>query len=253
MINTEEEDSINYRIANYLLQNLNSMEHFSATKIAEKCNVSKAAVSRFCRQLGLEDFLEMQILHRVFNRSSDKKFKYRKQGEHENLIEDYLEASNYTIRELKDSIDENDLNELVDDIAKYKNVAAFGHLQSGNIAFTLQHDLTTCDKYIYSSHRYHAQKEYILNATVEDLIILFSAEGNYLERTFLSDSKLKLKNRKPKIYLITVKDKEKAPYIYKVIRLSSTYDYSTSTLAFTEYVSLIALLYHDKYVSCFKN
>ena len=52
------EDSYNCRIAAWLLAHLG--EQVSAEEVARACFVSKSAVSRFCREVGLEDFHELK-------------------------------------------------------------------------------------------------------------------------------------------------------------------------------------------------
>ena len=120
------------------------------------------------------------------------------------------------------TIDTDVLLSLVDDLAAYKNVAAFGHMQSGNVAHTLQHDLTDANKFIFSS------------------------SGTYFDRMFQSDLRLRRDDR-PKTYMITVADVTPKPYVDVSVCLSGTYDYVSSPLLLQEYASLIALLYNEKY------
>ncbi len=62
------EDSNNCRIARYLLERLDCLEDVSIEKLAAECFVSKATVSRFCRDIGLEDFSELRnLLHQTEN------------------------------------------------------------------------------------------------------------------------------------------------------------------------------------------
>ena len=58
------EDSNNCRIARYLLGRLDCLEGVSVEKLAAECFVPKATVSRFCRDIGLEDFSELRDLLR---------------------------------------------------------------------------------------------------------------------------------------------------------------------------------------------
>ena len=54
------EDSYNCRIASWLLGHLG--EQVSAKEIAQACFVSISAVSRFCKDIGLEDFYALREL-----------------------------------------------------------------------------------------------------------------------------------------------------------------------------------------------
>ena len=187
VVNTEPEDSINYRIAACLLENIDAIGGYSATQIASLCNVSKAAVSRFCRHIGLEDFLDLQLMYRQFAVSNGKKFCFPEKNQSSSIVEDYFVSAINDTERLMKTIDTDVLLSLVDDLAAYKNVAAFGHMQSGNVAHTLQHDLTDANKFIFSSHRFGRQKEYILAADRQTLLIIFSSSGTYFDRMFQSD------------------------------------------------------------------
>lgn len=59
-----KEDSNNCRIARYLPERLDCLEDVSIEGLAGECFVSKATVSRFCRDIGLEDFSELRDLLR---------------------------------------------------------------------------------------------------------------------------------------------------------------------------------------------
>lgn len=243
-INTEQEDSANYQIAKCLLEHIDELGNYNATQMAAMCHVSKAAVSRFCRHLGLEDFLDLQIMYRYFAKSRDEKFRFERTEKEGNLIVDFISASIQTLQDMRDSIDESIAMELVDDLSHYENIAAFGHMQSGNIALGLQHDLTDAGKYIYSSHRFGQQKKYILSAVEDTLIIIFSATGHFFEHAFQSEMPLKREHR-PKIYMITVSDVPQKEYIDRLVVLCGRNNYATSILALQQYASLIALLYHE--------
>ena len=59
VLNASEPDSSDYRIANYLIENIYKKEHFGIQDVADACFVSKSSVSRFCRRIGYADFLAM--------------------------------------------------------------------------------------------------------------------------------------------------------------------------------------------------
>lgn len=55
-INSEPKDSNNYKIAKFLIENIRNLEDFSISELAKTCYVSNSSVSRFCREIGLNDF-----------------------------------------------------------------------------------------------------------------------------------------------------------------------------------------------------
>lgn len=241
VLNTEPEDSIDYRIAKFLLEHIAEFEKYNATRIATECNVSKAAITRFCKHIGIEDFLDMQILYRISSHSTRQtKFLFEGRGSSDNLGLDYLESSKRVIETLESRIDWKILDELVEDIRRFERVATFGHMHSGNVALNLQHDIFLTGKYLFSTHRFGKQRDFILHSDEKTLLIIFSATGDYFDRTLPPGFKIR-----PKIYLITVSKIDPKPYVYRTIDLCSMYDYSTSILAMQEYANLIALTYNS--------
>ena len=57
-------DSTNCRIASYLLAHVQEAEDLGVEQLAAACYVSKSSISRFCREIGLEDFTELRDLLR---------------------------------------------------------------------------------------------------------------------------------------------------------------------------------------------
>lgn len=67
VINHSPADSINYRIADDLLHHIRDIEHLSTSYLAKQCHVSKLAISLYCKSIGLEDFLDLQLMMRSSN------------------------------------------------------------------------------------------------------------------------------------------------------------------------------------------
>ena len=60
VINSEINDSNNYKIAKYIIENIDQLEDCSITELAKKCYVSNSSISRFCRDIGLRDYNELK-------------------------------------------------------------------------------------------------------------------------------------------------------------------------------------------------
>ena len=62
-INSEPINSNNYKIAKYIIEHIQELEDCTISELAKNCYVSNSSVSRFCRDIGLEDFndLRMQV------------------------------------------------------------------------------------------------------------------------------------------------------------------------------------------------
>ncbi|WRK53521.1 hypothetical protein SD457_26580 [Coprobacillaceae bacterium CR2/5/TPMF4] len=91
-INSEPKDSNNYKIAKYLLENLHTLEDLSISDLANNCFVSNSSISRFCKEIGLDNYntlksqiikipLEYRYAHNKFNFTPSK---------NENILQSYV-------------------------------------------------------------------------------------------------------------------------------------------------------------------
>ena len=60
-INSELKDSNNYKIAKYLLENLHTLEDLSISDLANNCFVSNCSISRFCKEIGLDNYNTLKL------------------------------------------------------------------------------------------------------------------------------------------------------------------------------------------------
>lgn len=90
IINRESPDSMNFIIAQYILENLERKKVVSTKELADECKVSKSSISRFCRKLGYEDFLELQIAIGSYNSFIEERFTDLKGENTHALIQNYF-------------------------------------------------------------------------------------------------------------------------------------------------------------------
>ena len=229
LVNSEVNDSNNYKIAKYILENINDLENCSITELAKKCYVSNSSISRFCRDIGLKSYndLKNQVAkYQISHELAIHKFNYQGLNE-QTPMTSYIDEVVHNLDILKNSIDEKSIQRLVKDIYDYKHVAAFGYLQSEIVALNLQFDLQTSRKVIFTSMQYANQIEHIKNADENHLIIIFSNSGTYFKRAFSRTNIFKNTIHKPKIYLITSNQDINLPYVDKYIRYKSGTDYAS--------------------------
>ncbi len=229
LINSEVNESNNYKIAKYILENITELESCSITELAKKCYVSNSSISRFCRDIGLNNYNELKnqvAKYQVSHEIAIQKFKY--QGDCSQApMKAYVDAITNYLKLLRNSIDENVIQDLVEDIYDYQYVGSFGYLQSETVAMNLQFDLQTSRKVIFTCMPFANQIEYIKNADERHLIIIFSESGTYFKRAFARTHIFKNKEHKPKIYLITSNQNITLPYVDKYIRYQSGNDYAS--------------------------
>ncbi len=245
VVNTQPCDSIDFNIAKYILLHAGEIDKISLGQLAERCLVSKASISRFCRKIGLEDYLDLQLMLRGYRYNPREKFQFASGTP---STDSFLETSIAYLQYLRKTIDQPVLSQLVQDIHDYPNVAAFGHMQSGNVAFSLQHDLSACKKLILCSQVIVDQKEYLKTAGKDTLLIVFTVRGRFFERT--SEGLILEGRNRPKIYVITTQNSVQQPsFVDKTIVLAPNYDYANAILMSQTYASLIALNYYNQFGS----
>ena len=135
------EDSYRARMASYLLEHMG--QSLTAEEIARDCFVSKSAVSRFCREIGLEDFGELKEL-------------LAQTGKNFDLVgpdlttaarsRQFTELAGAAMLQAAETLDQQALSELVRLILQAERIACFGLLKAETAAINLQSDLTMLGK-----------------------------------------------------------------------------------------------------------
>ena len=180
-LQASQKDDVNAIIVSYLLENID--KDITVQRIAKDCNVGIATVSRFVRNLGVDDF---GSLKRLLNNEWNTFSQVRSLDE---LKNDYFQS----IQNCIDSIDINVIKCLCKSIHDSKNVYVFGLLKAQSAAITLQADLYSLGKPTYSFIQYKEQIEAILKSTREDCVVIFSDTSSYFEYFDIRSYKEKLK------------------------------------------------------------
>lgn len=244
-MNSEPFNSNNYRIAKHLLEHIYALEDISIGELAKQCYVSNSSISRFCKDIGLDDFndLKRQIAkYHVIKSRVKEKFDFENADE-EKPVESFIDSVIKNLNLLKYSLHKDDISDLVEDIYNYKYVAAFGYLQSQSVALDLQYDLQTSGKHIHTSMKYTEQLEYFESADEEHLIIIFSLSGSYFQRSLQRKNAIKKHKHKPKIYLITANEQVDLPFVDEYIRYKSGTGYTSHPYAMIAIAGLISYNY----------
>ncbi len=135
---SSKRDSTNGQIATYILEHLDEIKDDSIRDLAAKTFVSISSISRFCRDLGLQDFSELKDLIATTSLnfelcSSSQSLQIQKAN--------YVAAVQDSLNRVQDSLDMHLLYQLAKDIRQYQNVAIFGMLKAETVAMNLQSDL----------------------------------------------------------------------------------------------------------------
>ena len=246
-INSEPKDSNNYKIAKFLIENIRNLEDFSISELAKACYVSNSSVSRFCREIGLNDFnsLKTQIAKIPLEyQHAHHKFDFKSFDE-QSLSKSYTLSVIDNLNMLYSTELDKQIKELVIDIYQYKHVAAFGYMHSQNVALNMQYDLQTSEKMIFTRIKFADQIDYISHSHEDTLIIIFSDTGTYFNRVFSRTIPFKNNKSKPKIVMITSADNLNIPYVDKYICYKRRKDYSSHPYALTMIADMICIEYSN--------
>ncbi len=165
---SEKNDSTNYLIASYLLAHKETAGDLKITELAERCHVGTGSVSRFVRDIGLSGYHELSVLLK-----EDFQLPVMEEETPERICDEILSASR--------ALDQKKINELCRAIRENGSVAAFGLLKAQAPVIMLQADLLMQKKLIITKTAYADQLQYLRDASLDDLILIFSFSGAYFD------------------------------------------------------------------------
>ncbi len=214
---SDSKSAVSPIIARYILDHIHQPDAISIQGISRTCHVSPASISRFCRDIGLQDFFELKELiqqippQHPLHSSSD--FAVR--------LKDYRDDIVSGIDMMLPSFPEEAIRRLCHLIHKYERVAVFGWLKSEAAAWILQMELAAVGKNIYTTISHRQQIEYLRQASEQDLIIILSYRGIYFE--YISDPELHFLMRKPCLCFITGSEEPSPAEVDHTIRFYSEF------------------------------
>lgn len=221
---SEKKDSTNSQIATYLLNHLDDIKDIGIQEMANECSVAMSSISRFCKEIGLNDFNELRELLISTKMNFEQ---YSSSSKAKNRLEEYSLKVKESITMVEKSIDMQQIDALCKEIQKYQQVGIFGLLMLG--------------KQTYSHISYKQQLQYISSTNEDDLLIIFSYTGCYFDYPDISTLKNKLK--KPQIWLISSKQESYPDFIDHVIIFNSKRDQNSHPYQLQFIASLIAQEY----------
>ena len=230
---SEKKDSTNSQIATYLLNHLDDIKDIGIQEMAKECSVAMSSISRFCKEIGLNDFNELRELLITTNMTFEQDSTSSKAKDSSKVKE--------SITMVEKSIDIQQIDALCKEIQKYEQVGIFGLLKAGSVAFNLQSDLLMLGKQTYSNISYKQQLQYISSTNENDLLIIFSYTGSYFDYPDIRTLKNQLK--KPQIWLISSKQESYPDFIDHVITFDSKQDQNSHPYQLQFIASLIAQEY----------
>lgn len=198
---SEKNDSTNGCIASYILENINDVKNMGIKELATHCHVAMSSISRFCKDIGLEDYSELKEM------LAENQFYFERQSLKETFDERLQDYQGHIVESLsmvQSSIDYQQILKLCHDLLSYKKVSVFGLLKAQSAAIHFQSDLLMLGKKIDTKMAYSQQLDYMMNASQDDLIIIFSYTGSYFDYPDIRKYQKKLYT--PQIWMISSGD-----------------------------------------------
>lgn len=252
ILNEDELDSTYYHIALVMLQQFSALKDYSISELAEICAVSKSTISKFIRYIGYEDFPDFRDAA-VFREN-----KYNNNFNYVTNVMDFIKThslDSYLLTVQQDigatyhTLDWKAIERLVQDLAHYKHVGAFGLMYSETAALDLQIKLAYNQKFIVTNLNDIKQEKFIQNAGEDALIIVFSDSGEFLDKYQHIDdftNKWAFSRTHAKVVVITSNPKvEQDSRVAYCVRYQKTRDLCTHRIVYGVLTDIIAYKYRE--------
>ena len=201
----EKEGTAGYTVARFLLSHPHRASQMGIEELAQTCHVSLSSISRFCREIGLEDFSE---LHRLLGVQAEEGFegfpesRTESGADEKTRAEDYCALAGRAIEETGKTIDLSAVRRLCREIHDYKKVYAFGPMKAETAAVCLQSDLLAAGKNIMTRVALEQQKAVLTQEDKDTLVILFSVSGSYFSYFTALPARLLDREKRPRIWMV---------------------------------------------------
>lgn len=216
-IASERTDSLDQRIAQYIMDHLGDAGAITMRQIEQSCHVGNASISRFCRKIGLRDFFELRELvgDIEFQAGADAASTFA------GRVAAHRDAVCIGLDLVAASLSEEGVAALCDDLHRYARTAVFGILKSEVSALVMQNEMAGLGKNVFTVVSQVQQRAWLANAGADDLVVVLSYRGQYFD--YLPDTHPGTPNNKPKVWLITGSDAPPPPGVDAVLHFDTDF------------------------------
>lgn len=125
------------RIYNYIIENPTQFVHRNIYELAKLTGISRSAILRFSQKLGYSGFSEFKYDYSRYVHSGISSKTEHTQSTISEIVDIYQKTINY----MKESLDENKLNQLVEKMVSARKIKIFGINRTGHSAMQLRQRL----------------------------------------------------------------------------------------------------------------
>ncbi|AOR24392.1 MurR/RpiR family transcriptional regulator [Clostridium taeniosporum] len=208
IVNTSDEENISFTIAKVLLKSIkNDINDLTINDLADRCYTSISTISRFIKSLGYDSFNELkkkfierkQIGAELLNDNLENmNFDFKNDKE---ILNSFVQSINVSLKEFIENLDLDAIDNLIDLIYEHKDIYFFGFQLPGYFMQHLQYLFFNIGKYINFAQGEQEQERLAKQSNEDSVSIIFSVDGNYLNKKY--NVFYTLKEKGGKIILIT--------------------------------------------------
>lgn len=185
-MNHENSQDTYYRLAEFTLQHTNQLATLSISEFAEATFVSQATITRFIHFLGFENYLAFKKFFLKLSQTTKQSFLKLSAGEvaqvrdePDHFFEHYTNLIIQSIQDTADSLQLNEVEQLIDAVFAADNVAFLGYSDSNTIAKDIQLGALAAHKKIEVAESEQKFDDILHRFTENDLIVILSNYGNF--------------------------------------------------------------------------
>lgn len=188
-LNTTSIHDVYYKAAKTILLNIYKIPDLTITEVADMCYVSTATISRLCRKLNYESFVEFKndVINNIhyFNKDWQRFiFDFEAPNKDEltqgkEVLGDHFENIISNLRDTYNSISYEDLLKIVDKIHESQRICFIGNFFTQTAAMQLQIELSYLGKDCMAMYPIAQQLEVLKELKKGDLIIISSIAGSF--------------------------------------------------------------------------
>ena len=177
------EHDVYYETAVHMLDHLDKVPTTSIQEIAALCYVSPSTISRFCRKVSFESYndFKQKVVESLDYFERDFEYYFPNEKSEDNVLENHRQLIEASIEEAHKLIKVEDVQKLVHLIHSKKRIIFLGNYFTQNSALQLQMELAHFKKETYALYNWNAQLEMVKTATKDDLLIITSMTGQFLD------------------------------------------------------------------------
>lgn len=240
LLNGSSLDTTNYHIALKMLENYGKLPLMSIGDTAKLCNFSKSTISKFARQIGFDDYLDLKDNAITLENRNNSPLSYRSNilnAIEQEGFEEYLDAMIEDIQFFKESVDVSAIDKIVNRIKEFDYVVALGLIFSESAAMDLQYKLAYKGKFLRTFLDDTDQEHFLKEADENTLAIVLTNSGEYLttrQQKLGAPKKDIFFKTKDKIIVISTNPQVKElPFVEEALIFSRLSKYQTHALPFT--------------------